>query len=187
VIRRISMKSCEYRVPLPRHFRRTSVRAPSPSTHHSFGYISVSIHSSALLLPNGSVMTVGSNPNIDVNLTTVCSTTYTAEYFYPPYFSAKTRPVPQISPTMLSYGGNHFDVTIPSTSHFGSANDAGQHDNMVINNPAWIHYASNEHGPADSTAESYVHGGIEWGQSFSIHPNFRLILTCFNRDLLSYP
>ncbi|KAI0284646.1 glyoxal oxidase N-terminus-domain-containing protein [Russula aff. rugulosa BPL654] len=52
-------------------------------------------HSSALLLPDGSVMIAGSNPNIDVNLTTIYPTTYTAEYFYPPYFSAKTRPVPQ--------------------------------------------------------------------------------------------
>lgn len=81
-------------------------------------------HSTALLLPDGSVMIAGSNPNIDVNLTTTYPTTYTAEYFYPPYFSAKTRPVPQNVPTTLSYGGNYFDVTISPSSYTGNSNDA---------------------------------------------------------------
>jgi hypothetical protein len=83
-------------------------------------------HSSALLLPDGSVMIAGSNPNIDVNLTTIYPTTYTAEYFYPPYFSAKARPVPQNVPTTLSYGGNYFDITIQPSSYTGSADDAAK-------------------------------------------------------------
>ena len=81
-------------------------------------------HSSAVLLPDGSVMVAGSNPNVDVNVSTVYPTTYVAEYFYPSYFSASTRPVPQNIPQTLSYGGDYFDITIPSSSYSGSANDA---------------------------------------------------------------
>ncbi|KAI0291390.1 glyoxal oxidase [Multifurca ochricompacta] len=89
-------------------------------------------HSSALLLPDGSVMIAGSNPNVDVNLTTIYPTTYTAEYFYPPYFAAHTRPVPQNVPTRLSYGGDPFDITVPSSSYTGNANDA------AANTTVWL-------------------------------------------------
>ncbi|EAU86749.1 copper radical oxidase variant A [Coprinopsis cinerea okayama7 len=81
-------------------------------------------HSSAMLLPDGSVLVAGSNPNVDVNLTTIFPTTYAAEIFYPPYFSAPVRPVPSGIPKTLSYGGEPFDITIPATSYSGSANDA---------------------------------------------------------------
>jgi hypothetical protein len=100
-------------------------------------------HSSALLLPDGSVMIAGSNPNIDVNLTTVFPTTYTAEYFYPPYFSAKTRPVPQNIPTTLSYGGNYFDITIPPTSYSGAANDAADNTTIWLIRPGFTTHAMN--------------------------------------------
>jgi hypothetical protein len=89
-------------------------------------------HSSALLLPDGSVMVAGSNPNVDVNVSTVYSTTYTAEYFYPPYFSATTRPVPQNIPSTLSYGGDYFDITIPSSSYSGAGNAA------AANTTVWL-------------------------------------------------
>ncbi|KAI0290848.1 copper radical oxidase variant A [Multifurca ochricompacta] len=108
--------------------------APAGSRWSTAGLSSSNIprlyHSSALLLPDGSVMVAGSNPNIDVNLTTIYPTTYTAEYFYPPYFAAKTRPVPQNIPKGLTYGGDPFDITIPSTSYSGPANDAA--DNTTI-------------------------------------------------------
>ncbi|KAI0262625.1 glyoxal oxidase [Gloeopeniophorella convolvens] len=108
--------------------------APAGSRWSTAGLSSSNIarlyHSSAVLLPDGSVMIAGSNPNIDVNLTTIFPTTYTAEYFYPPYFAAKTRPSPQNIPTTLSYGGNPFDITIPPTSYSGPANDAA--DNTTI-------------------------------------------------------
>ncbi|KAI0056364.1 DUF1929-domain-containing protein [Artomyces pyxidatus] len=87
-------------------------------------------HSSALLLPDGSVMIAGSNPNIDTNTSTIFPTTYKAEIFYPPYFSAKTRPAPTGIPQTLSYGGNPFDITVPSTSYSGNANDAA--DNTTV-------------------------------------------------------
>jgi hypothetical protein len=108
--------------------------APAGSRWSTAGLSSSNIprmyHSSALLLPDGSVMVAGSNPNIDVNLTTTYPTTYTAEYFYPPYFSAPTRPSPENMPQTLSYGGDPFDITIPPSSYSGSANDAA--DNTTI-------------------------------------------------------
>ena len=102
--------------------------APAGSRWSTAGLSSSNIprlyHSSAILLPDGSVMVAGSNPNPDVNLTTTYPTTYTAEYFYPPYFSAKTRPVPQNVPNTLSYGGDPFDITLSSSSYTGNSNDA---------------------------------------------------------------
>lgn len=100
-------------------------------------------HSSALLLPDGSVMVAGSNPNIDVNTSTIFPTTYTAEYFYPPYFSAKTRPVPQNIPTTLSYGGNYFDISIPPTSYSGAANDAADNTTVWLIRPGFTTHAMN--------------------------------------------
>src|SRR6266404_3797536 len=100
-------------------------------------------HSSALLLPDGSVMVAGSNPNIDVNLTTVYPTTYTAEYFYPSYFSAKTRPVPQGIPSTLSYGGDYFDITVPSTSYSGAGNNAAADTSVWLIRPGFTTHAMN--------------------------------------------
>jgi Domain of unknown function (DUF1929) len=100
-------------------------------------------HSSAILLPDGSVMVAGSNPNIDVNLTTIYPTTYTAEYFYPSYFGAKTRPVPQNVPTTLSYGGNPFDITISPSSYSGSGNDAAGNTTVWLIRQGFTTHAMN--------------------------------------------
>ena len=100
-------------------------------------------HSSAVLLPDGSVMIAGSNPNIDVNLTTTYPTTYTAEYFYPPYFSATTRPSPQNIPQSLSYGGNPFDITVPSSSYTGNANDAAGNTTVWLIRQGFATHAMN--------------------------------------------
>ena len=100
-------------------------------------------HSSAVLLPDGSVMVAGSNPNIDVNLTTVYPTTYTAEYFYPSYFSASTRPVPQNIPQTLSYGGTYFDITIPSSSYSGAGNDAAANTTVWLIRQGFTTHAMN--------------------------------------------
>ncbi|KAH9474348.1 Aldehyde oxidase GLOX [Psilocybe cubensis] len=89
-------------------------------------------HSSAILLPDASVLVAGSNPNPDVNLSTVFNTEYRAEIFYPPYFSASIRPAPTGIPKTLSYGGAPFDITIPSTSYTGSSNDAADNTTVVV-------------------------------------------------------
>jgi len=77
-------------------------------------------------------MVAGSNPHADVTTNTVYPTTWTAEYFYPSYFSASVRPVPQGIPTSLSYGGDHFDITIPSSSYTGSV------DTAAAGTTAWL-------------------------------------------------
>lgn len=100
-------------------------------------------HSTALLLPDGSVMIAGSNPNADVNTTTTFPTTYTAEYFYPPYFSAKTRPVPQYVPQTLSYGGKYFDITVSSSSYTGNADDAAGNTTVWLIRPGFATHGMN--------------------------------------------
>ncbi|KAH9048036.1 glyoxal oxidase [Lactarius hengduanensis] len=121
--------------------------APAGSRWSTAGLGSSSIprlyHSSALLLPDGSVMIAGSNPNVDVNLTTIYPTTYTAEYFYPPYFSASTRPVPQNIPTTLSYGGNSFDITVPSASYSGAGNAAAANTSVWLIRQGFTTHAMN--------------------------------------------
>lgn len=100
-------------------------------------------HSSAILLPDASVLIAGSNPNVDVNTSTIFPTTYAAEIFYPPYFSATTRPVPTGVPSTLSYGGNSFDLSIPATSYSGSADDAADSATVVIHRNGFTTHAMN--------------------------------------------
>ena len=100
-------------------------------------------HSSAILLPDASVLIAGSNPNIDVNLTTIFPTTYQAEIFFPLYFSAPTRPAPTGMPTTLTYGGSSFNITIPASSYSGSANDAADSATCVIHRGGFTTHAMN--------------------------------------------
>ncbi|KAJ7489538.1 glyoxal oxidase [Mycena latifolia] len=100
-------------------------------------------HSSAILLPDASVLVAGSNPNVDVNTTAVYPTQYQAEIFYPPYFSATTRPVPSGIPSTISYGGSSFDVTIPASSYSGPANDAATNTTVALLRPGWTTHAMN--------------------------------------------
>ncbi|KAF9261122.1 DUF1929-domain-containing protein [Marasmius fiardii PR-910] len=100
-------------------------------------------HSSAILLPDASVLIAGSNPNVDVNLTTYFPTEYRAEIFYPPYFAATTRPKPSGIPRTLTYGGNSFDITIPSSSYSGSSNSAADNTYVSVVRPGWTTHAMN--------------------------------------------
>lgn len=120
-------------------------------------------HSSAILLPDASVLIAGSNPNIDVNLTTIYPTTYTAEVFYPPYFSATIRPAPVSMPKTLSYGGNYFDILVPASSYTGSANDAADSASVVIVRPGFTTHAMNmgqRHMQLNSTYTVNSNGSI---------------------------
>ncbi|KAM0748117.1 DUF1929-domain-containing protein [Meredithblackwellia eburnea MCA 4105] len=81
-------------------------------------------HSSATLLPDGSVFIAGSNPNADMinatnNATYLYKTEYRAEIFYPSYYDAG-RPVPTGIPSSISYGGDSFDLQLPSSSLNGT-------------------------------------------------------------------
>ena len=100
-------------------------------------------HSSAILLPDASVLIAGSNPNIDVNTSTVFPTTYKAEIFYPPYFSASARPAPTGMPTTLTYGGSSFNITIPASSYSGPANTAAASATCVIHRGGFTTHAMN--------------------------------------------
>jgi len=100
-------------------------------------------HSSAILLPDASVLIAGSNPNYDVNLTTTYPTQYQAEIFYPPYFSAPVRPLPSGVPKTLSYGGDPFDLIIPASSYSGLANDAADNTTVVITRGGFTTHAMN--------------------------------------------
>jgi hypothetical protein len=90
-------------------------------------------HSSATLLPDGSVFVTGSNPNPDytVGPTVVYPTEYRVERFYPPYYS-KTRPEPQGLIDQLSYGGNYFDVTLKIADLAGDFNNIKNTTAVVI-------------------------------------------------------
>ncbi|KAH9480369.1 Aldehyde oxidase GLOX [Psilocybe cubensis] len=121
--------------------------APAGSRWSNEGLSTSSIarlyHSSAILLPDASVLIAGSNPNIDVNLTTIYPTQYQAEIFYPPYFSAPTRPVPSGVPTTLSYGGDPFDIAISANSYTGTANDAANSTTVVVTRGGFTTHAMN--------------------------------------------
>ncbi|PPR04778.1 hypothetical protein CVT24_007094 [Panaeolus cyanescens] len=89
-------------------------------------------HSTAVLLPDASVLLAGSNPNADVVLDAAFPTEYRADIFYPSYFEAEIRPSPKNVPTKLSYGGDFFDITIPASSYKGSANEAAESAKVVL-------------------------------------------------------
>ncbi|KAF9464517.1 copper radical oxidase [Collybia nuda] len=102
-------------------------------------------HSSAILLPDASVLVAGSNPNVDVNTSPDITfpTEYRAEIFYPPYFKAPIRPVPTGIPNTISYGGDPFDVTIPKNSYSGDANDAAGNASVVLIRGGFTTHAMN--------------------------------------------
>ena len=101
-------------------------------------------HSSAILLPDASVLIAGSNPNIDVKLDAPYPTTYTAEIFYPPYFSSTVRPQATGMPQTLSYGGSYFNLSVSSTSYTGtSANDAAANTTVVLARGGFTTHAMN--------------------------------------------
>ncbi|OCF60082.1 glyoxal oxidase [Kwoniella mangroviensis CBS 10435] len=66
-------------------------------------------HSSAILLPDSSVLISGSNPNKDVTFEQ-WSTSYEVEQWYPLWYNEE-RPVASGFPTSLSYGGDSWDLT----------------------------------------------------------------------------
>ncbi|KAJ7172328.1 DUF1929-domain-containing protein [Mycena filopes] len=121
--------------------------APAGSRWSNAGFQTSSIarlyHSSALLLPDATVLISGSNPNVDVNLTRPFPTQYKSEIFYPPYFSATTRPNPSGIPSTLSYGGNAFDVTVAANSYSGSSDDAAENTTVALLRPGWTTHGMN--------------------------------------------
>ena len=94
---------------------RWSSNGLSPST------VARMYHSSATILPDGSVFVTGSNPNADYNVGSGVTypTEYRVERFYPPYYSER-RPQPNGLLSQLGYGGNYFNVTLSKDDLFGN-------------------------------------------------------------------
>ncbi|KAJ2926787.1 hypothetical protein H1R20_g10295, partial [Candolleomyces eurysporus] len=110
-------------------------KAPAGSRWSRNGFSASNIprmyHSSAILLPDGSVMVSGSNPNADYTTGVKFSTEYRTELFYPSYFS-KRRPEPKALPVKLTYGGAAFDVQLSSDDLFGNIDNINKTTAVVI-------------------------------------------------------
>ncbi|UZJ57508.1 hypothetical protein CBS101457_006828 [Exobasidium rhododendri] len=72
-------------------------------------------HSTATLLPDGSILTAGSNPSPDVNMAQKWKTEYRVERFYPEYYDA-VRPSNAGLPSSIGYGGAGFTLTMASAA-----------------------------------------------------------------------
>lgn len=98
-------------------------------------------HSSAVLLPDGSVFVSGSNPNADYNVgpNVEYPTEYRTERFYPSYYSSR-RPQPQGLPSSISYGGSYFNVSLSKDDLFGNVNNA-QNTTVVLIRPGFSTHA----------------------------------------------
>ena len=106
-------------------------------------------HSSAILIPDGSVLIAGSNPHQDVSLdmptgTTpqAFNTTYEVEKWYPPYYF-KTRPVPAGLPSYILYGGKTWNFTMDADFMGSSANYKAEHTQIMVIRPGFSTHAMN--------------------------------------------
>ncbi|KAF8334887.1 glyoxal oxidase N-terminus-domain-containing protein [Cantharellus anzutake] len=88
-------------------------------------------HSSAILLPDGSVFIAGSNPNNDVQ-TRLYPTEYRTEKFFPWYYNlVRPEPIGTI-PGQLSYGGNYFTIQLNGSSLQGLTPSVAATSSRVI-------------------------------------------------------
>ncbi len=99
-------------------------------------------HSSAILLPDASVLIAGSNPNVDYNPNAYYPTTFDAEIFYPQYFN-KTKPTISGVPQQLGYGGDPFDISFGTSSYTGNANNVAGNSTVVLIRPGFTTHAMN--------------------------------------------
>jgi hypothetical protein len=88
-------------------------------------------HSTATLLPDGSILVSGSNPNSDYNINAQYPTEYRVEKYYPSYYNQR-RPQPRGLLTQLSYGGGYFNVTLTADDLFGNVNNAGSASVVIM-------------------------------------------------------
>ncbi|KAF9024558.1 copper radical oxidase [Hymenopellis radicata] len=100
-------------------------------------------HSTATLVPDGSVIISGSNPNPDYTVGDGVKypTDYRVERFYPSYYNER-RPEPKGLLKQLSYGGSYFDVTLDSDDLFGDVTNI-QKTKVVIIRTGFATHAMN--------------------------------------------
>ncbi|WFD30317.1 (methyl)glyoxal oxidase [Malassezia sp. CBS 17886] len=70
-------------------------------------------HSSAILLPDSSILIAGSNPNMDYTKDAKFNTEYRVERWYPDYYN-KDRPSSRGLPSSFKYGGKGFSIKLDS-------------------------------------------------------------------------
>ncbi|PWN36401.1 DUF1929-domain-containing protein [Meira miltonrushii] len=106
-------------------------------------------HSSAILLPDGSVLIGGSNPHQDVSINMPANTspqafntTYEMEKWYPPYFF-ETRPEPTGLPSYILYGGATWNFTMPASYMGSSANYKANNTKVMVIRPGFSTHAMN--------------------------------------------
>ncbi|KAF9447951.1 copper radical oxidase [Macrolepiota fuliginosa MF-IS2] len=88
-------------------------------------------HSSATLLPDGSILISGSNPNADYTTDVKYPTEYRTEIFYPSYYNER-RPQPKGLLSQLSYGGPVFDIQLDSDDLFGNVQNVKNASVIII-------------------------------------------------------
>ena len=111
-------------------------------------------HSSAILVPDGSVLVAGSNPHMDVarlppndqidSQYEAFNTTYVLEQWYPEYYF-EPRPKPQGMPDVIKYGGKSFNVTIDANymNPDNNANDMANKTKFMVIRPGFSTHAVN--------------------------------------------
>lgn len=106
-------------------------------------------HSSAILVPDGSVVISGSNPHQDVSLDMpvrdnpqAFNTTYEVEKWYPPYY-CKDRPSPQNLPEYILYGGDTWNFTMDANFMGNSANFKANATKVMVIRPGFSTHAMN--------------------------------------------
>ncbi|WFD36114.1 (methyl)glyoxal oxidase [Malassezia cuniculi] len=108
-------------------------------------------HSSAILIPDGSVLVAGSNPHQDVaidqpadtkNKYKAYNTTYVLERWYPDYFF-KERPNPQGLPSVIKYGGSTFNFTMDAAYMGNAVNDLANKTKIMVIRPGFSTHAMN--------------------------------------------
>lgn len=105
-------------------------------------------HSSATLLPDGSVFVAGSNPNADFNTNVKFQTEYRVERFYPSYYNER-RPQPQGLLTQYSYGGPYFNVTLSKDDLESNTENVNNTQVVIIRTGFSTHTMVNFHFPRD--------------------------------------
>ncbi|WVQ82067.1 hypothetical protein IAT38_004195 [Cryptococcus sp. DSM 104549] len=77
-------------------------------------------HSTAILLPDSSILIAGSNPNKDFTTDQWRSRTDSERWF--PWFYEETRPTYEGAPANLTYGGDSFNITLSGTDEATAKN-----------------------------------------------------------------
>lgn len=121
--------------------------------YDGFGNSSIArlYHSSAILIPDGSVLVAGSNPHQDVAIDVPkktkskyqgYNTTYVLEQWYPKYYFEPRPPVNGV-PRAIKFGGDSFNVTVPASYMGKSANDRARKTKIYVIRPGFSTHAMN--------------------------------------------